>query len=84
MPQKVQQKAAELADIIQQNPECHFHIDNDCWEITDKHGIEIANSSDFEYHTEWYSHSNQYGAALAEAMKILLNRKGYKISATAV
>jgi len=83
--------AEKLADVIEQNPNCQFDIDNDSWFIVklqeDSKGDDtdqIADYTDYQYRSEWYSHSNQYGAALAEAMIILLNRRGFKISAFAV
>lgn len=80
-------KAEELADFIEANPNCNFEIDNDCWYITnDKEGDEgqLANDSDFPMSTKWYSSGNLYGAGLAEAMVILLNRRGFNIKASAV
>ena len=78
-------KAEELADLIEANPDCEFAIDNDCWYINRKSdGKEIASSGQFYWSTDWYSGSNQYGTGLAEAMVILLNRKGFKIVAEAV
>jgi hypothetical protein len=78
--------AERLADFIEKNPECEFHIDNDGWYITTPISPEnqAADDSDYYWDTEWYSHSSNYGAGLAEAMVILLNRRGFKIEAHAV
>lgn len=83
--------AEKLADLIEANPTCKFEIDNDVWCITDKDMEtseddvkEIAESGEYYWITDWYSHSNQYGAGLAEAMVILLNRRGFNIKASAV
>lgn len=75
-----------LADFIEANPECSFEIDNDAWYISNKEGKEIANSenANFEFSTDWYSHSNNYGFGLSEALIVLLNRRGFNISAAAV
>ena len=90
-------KAEELADFIEKNPNCKFDIDNDCWYIMgpkkednnqpddeDFEENQIADSNDFQWKTDWYSGSHLYGAGLAEAMVILLNRRGFKIEASAV
>jgi hypothetical protein len=83
-------KAEELADLIEANPNCRFDIDNDVWYITqpagddNDEGKELAESGQYSWITEWYSHSSNYGAGLAEAMVILLNRRGFKIEALAV
>lgn len=74
----------KLADLIEANPECTFEIDNDAWYMSDKKGKEITNSEHWEYSTDWYSHSNNYGAGIAEAMIRLLNRRGFNIKATSV
>jgi len=82
--------AERLADFIEANPECEFHIDNDGWYITtpDTEGTDeddpAADDGQFSWQTDWYSHSSNYGAGLAEAMVILLNRRGFKIKAEAV
>lgn len=92
--------AEKLADFIEKHPDCKFEIDNDVWYITEpikreKTPIEIemkqdyeenqiADSSDYGWSTQWYGHSSNYGAGLAEAMVIILNRRGFKIVATAV
>jgi hypothetical protein len=75
-----------LADFIEAHPDCQFEIDNDAWYINDKDGKEIANSekADFDFTTDWYSHSNNYGFGLAEALIELLNRRGFNITASAV
>lgn len=75
----------KLADLIAANPKCQFIIDNDYWSILDESGEnEIASSDEFRTDTEWYSTGNCYGAALAEAMVEILNRKGFEIYASAV
>jgi hypothetical protein len=97
---KYNKKAEELADFIEANPHCKFDIDNDGWYISEpikrkKSDLEtemgqeyeenqIADNSDYQWETNWYSGSNLYGAGLAEAMVILLNRRGFKIEASAV
>lgn len=45
---------------------------------------QIADDSDYEWDTRWYGGSNCYGAGLAEALVILLNRRGFNIEASAV
>jgi hypothetical protein len=82
---KYNKKAEELADLIEANSNVEFAIDNDCWYINRKSdGKEIASSDQHYWSTDWYSGSNQYGAGLAEALVILLNRKGFNIEASAV
>lgn len=87
---KKKSPAEELADFIEANPECEFHIDNDDWYITTPEtdamgeGESAAESEDYNWDTHWYSDSGNYGAGLAEAMVILLNRRGFKIKACAV
>lgn len=82
--------AEKLADFIEKHPECEFHIDNDGWYITTLEsdarddGEPAADSDGFNWGTEWYGDGSNYGAALAEAMVILLNRRGFKITAHAV
>lgn len=78
--------AEKLADFIEEHPECNFEIDNDGWYITTPESPEnqVADDSDFKWPTDWYGHSSNYGAGLAEAMVILLNRRGFKIQASAV
>lgn len=79
-------KTAEaLADVIEANPSCLFEIDNDCWFMMDEmNQKEITSDVDGEWRTKWYGHSNNYGAGIAEALIILLNRRGFKIEAHAV
>lgn len=90
-------KAEELADFIEAHPHCKFEIDNDCWYIMepkkennnqpdedDFEENQIADNEDYSWNTDWYSGSNLYGAGLAEAMVILLNRRGFNIKASAV
>jgi hypothetical protein len=79
-------KAEQLADLIEANPNCFFHIDNDDWYMT-KEGDEweeLTESRKLEWRTNWYSHSSNYGAGIAEALVILLNRRGFNIKAEAV
>lgn len=80
--------AEKLADLIEKNPKCNFHIDNDGWYITtaasQRKDETIADSSEYDWDTEWYGGGNCYGAGLAEALVILLNRSGYKIQASSV
>lgn len=85
--------AEKLADLIEKNRTCKFNIDNDCWHITlpqkdiddeEEEPNILIDSADYDWGTEWYSGSNQYGAGLAEAMVILLNRRGFNIQASAV
>lgn len=97
---KYNETAKKLADFIEANPHCKFDIDNDGWFISkpikgkktqlqkdfgeEYEENQIADHSDFQWDTAWYSGSNNYGAGLAEAMVILLNRRGFKIEASAV
>lgn len=87
---KEKSPAEKLADFIEKNPKCEFHIDNDGWYITtpesrkNEEDDRAADSDDYDWSTEWYSHSSNYGAGLAEALVILLNRRGFKIEAHAV
>lgn len=88
---KYNKKAEELADFIEANPNCKFDIDNDVWYIMksedqskDDDDDQLTTSNKFAWSTSWYSHSSNYGAGLAEAMVILLNRRGFKIEASAV
>lgn len=74
----------KLADLIEAHPNCQFNIDNDYWDITNKNGDLIASSNDYPTKVEWYSHGHHYGAALSEAMVVLLNRRGFNIQASAV
>lgn len=74
----------KLADFIEAHPDCIFEIDNDAWYMLDKDGNEIANSENHHWDTEWYSHSSNYGAGIAEALIELLNRRDFNISAAAV
>lgn len=86
--------AEKLADLIEKNPNCYFYIDNDNWTMMDREPSEtddennepvpIAGSDEYEWSTQWYSHSSNYGAGIAEAFVVLLNRKGFNIKAEAV
>jgi hypothetical protein len=78
--------AEQLADIIEANPSCFFHIDNDSWQMTKGEGgfKEITNSDRIQWMTEWYDRSGNYGAGIAEALVILLNRRGFEIRAESV
>lgn len=92
MSQAKNNPAAErLADFIEANPKIKFDIDNDVWylmksseDAENEDEDQLATSKDFDFKTKWYSQSNLYGAGLAEAMVILLNRRGFKIEASAV
>lgn len=88
-------KAEQLADFIEKHPSCLFNIDNDAWyilkanvdkpdDIKDYEENQIADDSDYQWETDWYAHSSNYGAGLAEALVILLNRRGFNIKAEAV
>jgi len=83
--------AEKLADFIEANPNCKFEIDNDVWYISKSDeqsngddSDQLTTSNDYEWNTNWYSHSCNYGAGLAEALVILLNRRGFNIEAAAV
>lgn len=82
-------KAAEhLANLIEQNPDCNFAIDNDYWDMV-KGGEKgsddfLITSEEMPYKTYWYGHSSNYGFAVAEALIILLNRRGFNIKVEAV
>lgn len=86
----IQKLIKRLADIIEANPSCQFHIDNDNWQVRlpakdeSEDGVLLADSDDFAYSSEWYGHSSNYGFALSEAMIELLNRRGFDIKASAV
>lgn len=87
-------KAEQLADLIEKNPNCFFNIDNDVWYMMDREAQEtdsesnsqkeIAESGEFNWNTDWYSNSSNYGAGIAEALIVLLNRRGFNIKAEAV
>lgn len=74
----------KLADLIETNPECTFEIDNDAWYMIGKDGEEITNSEHWEYKTQWYGHSSNYGFAISEAFLTILNRQHFNIEARAV
>lgn len=44
----------------------------------------IACSSEYLFKTKWYSHSENYGFGIAEALKIILNKKGFNLTIEAV
>jgi hypothetical protein len=79
----------ELTKIIEDNPNCYIRIDNDSWDILSRELQEgddennepkiLADSSHFEYATEWYGHSTNYGVGIAEALLTILNKKGFNI-----
>jgi len=77
---------------LNENKRCeNFDIDNDCWYIVKSDdnqsgddSDELTRSSEHDWNTDWYSHSGNYGAGLAEAMVVLLNRRGFNIKASAV
>lgn len=76
-------EAEKLANLIEKNPECLFEIDNDVWYMTAK-DKEVTDSKNRGYSTDWYAHSSNYGAGIAEALIVLLNRRGFKIEARGV
>lgn len=89
----MKKEAQKLADLIEQNPSCKFDIDNDMWYMIvpskkenaeEDNSDEIADSNKFAWSTDWYGHSSNYGAGIAEALIILLNRRGFDIHANAV
>jgi hypothetical protein len=88
-------QAEKLADFIEKNPNVLLNIDNDAWYILkakvadpkdemDYEENQIADDSDYQWMTDWYGASNNYGAGLAEALVILLNRRGFNIKAESV
>lgn len=93
---KQSQAIQEIATIIQNNPNCEIRIDNDYWDIIDitafdKDGDEIegrepilADSNRYNFNSNWYGNSNNYGAGVADALVELLNRNGFNIKAEAV
>lgn len=94
---ETRQKCLEkLAAIIEASPTCNFEIDNDCWYITKPNPeyngrmdgvepvIELANSSTFDWESDWYNWSNNYGEGLAEVLVFMLNKRGFNITASAV
>jgi uncharacterized membrane protein YkgB len=77
--------AEKLADLIEANPNCTFFIDNDSWDMyKNEMQKSLADSYKYSWATDWYSNSNNYGAGIAEALVILLNRRGFNIKAEAV
>jgi hypothetical protein len=44
----------------------------------------LAHSNDFKFNTSWYSHSTTYGFGIAEALKIILNKKDFNLTIEAV
>lgn len=78
--------AEKLADLIEKNPNAHFQIDNDCWTmLKNENSRQIITDSDkLSWETEWYAHSSNYGAGIAEALVIIAKRKGLNISAESV
>lgn len=86
-------EAEKLADLIEQHSSCQFDIDNDAWYMIvpsnkenaeDDDSDEITDSTKFSWSTNWYGHSSNYGFGIAEALIILLNRRGFDIHANAV
>ena len=76
----------KLAKIIEDNPDCEFVIDNDCWRIKRNEAKrigddsdELANSRDFDFEPGWYS-GDFYGAGLAVVMLEMLNKRGFRIT----
>lgn len=74
----------KLADLIEDNPECTFEIDNDAWYMNSPTGDQITSSEQWEYSTDWYGNSSNYGAGIAEAFITILNRQGFNIKVVAV
>lgn len=74
----------KLADLIEANPECSFDIYNDIWYIMDKNGEEITNSESWNFKTNWYGPSYNYGFGLSEVLVELLNRRNFSIEASAL
>lgn len=70
-----------LANIIEQNPDAIFRIDNDCWSMYENYvsdddqydPIEYANDDQFN------KLENCYGIALSRAMIVVLNRRGFNL-----
>lgn len=83
---KHKEAVTKIADIIEANPGCQLSIDNDCWYITIEGKDEYLCTSDHfgGIESEWYSSGNLYGSLLADSLIELLNRKGVKVSASAV
>ena len=79
-------QAAKLADLIEKNKSAHFHIDNDLWAMVknNESEVEITDSDELKWETDFYGSSSNYGAGIAEALIILLNRRGFNITAEAV
>jgi len=86
-------KLEKLVKIIEDNPGCYISIDNDYWEILERnynYDIDddeprrLAHSDDYQFETNWYSESNSYGIGIAEALVIILNKKGFSLKVEAV
>ena len=76
--------AEKLADLIEKNPGAHFDIDNDFWDMQDSSGKHVEDSTGLQWETDFYGNSSNYGAGITEALIVLLNRRGFNISAESV
>lgn len=76
--------AEKLADLIEKNPGSHFDIDNDFWDMQDSNGKHLEDSTSLYWQTDFYGSSSSYGAGIAEALIVLLNRRGFSITADAL
>ena len=76
----------QLADLIEVNPNCVIDIDNDVWYMRESEGSDndLTTSESFDFKSKWYGHSSNYGFGVADALVILLNRKGFNIKVQAV
>ena len=90
----------KLADIIEENKdEIEIHIDNDSWCIYGRNNNKekigyykkIADSDNsledsylFDVSSKWYGHGGNYGFLVADALVVLLNRRGFNIKAESV
>ena len=79
----------QLADFIEQNPNCMIDIDNDAWFIyepayDDIESKDITDSTKFSFNSNWYGHSSNYGFGVADALVVLLNRRGFNLKVQAV
>jgi len=75
-------EAVQLADILEANPGAHIEIDNDGWDVlAGENGERITSSRELKWQTEWYDDSDIMDAGPAEALIVLLRRKGIDITA---
>ncbi|MBX3045161.1 MAG: hypothetical protein KIT33_15310 [Candidatus Kapabacteria bacterium] len=84
----MEKTAKDLADLIEQNSNCIIIIDNDSWDVFAdeamyKKAEPLAESDDYIFDTKWYGDANEYGFGIADALVLLLNRKGFNIKASA-